>query len=241
MSTSMRNCKYCKAKRLDDLAPCPHCGSGARESLDSRIETHTPTLLIGTNRPEEGVQGLVVAAPGATSRTSLSDQGVVKIEVCGSKGIGRAGEFRVKHILYDRLARDHRFSRKEGAKDQDGEDDLVYIDGRSYVVQIVTAINGDCIGFHQANLGTANTSTSLNQIASWITETIKAKALKTDPPNTILALDANLLGVLASQSLVDTYRRAIVSAGPFRFAAIWMVGPTVETCFRLDNTEDVST
>ena len=185
------------------------------------------------------MQGLVVAAPGATSQTSLSDQGAATIEVRGSKGVGRPGELRVKHILYNRLARDHRVCRKDGAKDHDGEDDLLCIDDRSYVVQIVTALSGGRIGLDQASTGTANTSTSLGQIARWIAETIRAKVLKTDPPNTVLALDANLLGVLANEALVDTYRRTVGSRPSFGFAAIWMVGPTVERCLRLDNAASV--
>jgi hypothetical protein len=190
--------------------------------------------LITQNIPEEGIQGLLVAAPGSISQTSLSDQGVVKIKISGSKGVGRPGELRVKHVLYERLARDHQFTRKEGAKDQDGEDDLVLIDNRSFVVQIVTAVSGVFISLNQANAGTADTITTLEQVADWIVEAIRGKALRTDPPNTLLALDANLLGVLADKSLADTYRQAIASSGSFGFAAIWMVGPTAESCFRLD-------
>ena len=241
MPIETRKCKYCRARRPDDLAACPHCGAGARDSSDSRIETHAPTILVSTNRPEEGVQGLIVAAPGATSQTSLSDQGAATIELRGSKGVGQSGEPRVKHIVYDRLGRDHKFCRKDGAKDQDGEDDLICIDDRSYVLQIVTALAGKRIGLDQASTGTASTSASLDQIARWIEETIRVKALKTDPPNTVLALDANLLGVLVNEALVDTYRRTVGSSASFGFAAVWMVGPTVERCLRLDKAAVAAT
>jgi len=234
MSMASRECRYCRAKRPDDLAACPHCGAGARESRGSPFETHTPTILVGRNRPEEGVRGLVVAAPGATSETSLSDSGAATIQLRGSKGVGLSGEPRVKHVLYERLGRHHKFSRQDGAKDQDGEDDLICIDGRTYVLQVVTALTAKHIAFDQASAGTVSTSTSLDQIARWIEETIRAKSLKTKPPHTVLALDANHLGAIADESLVDAYYRTVGSPASFGFAAIWIVGPTVERCLRLD-------
>jgi hypothetical protein len=175
-----------------------------------------------------------VAAPGATSETSLSDSGAATIELRGSKGVGLPGEPRVKHVLYERLSRDHEFSRLDGAKDQDGEDDLICIDGRTYVLQVVTALTASRIRFDQASTGTAKTLASLDQIARWIEETIRTKALKTNPPRTVLALDANHLGAIADASLVDAYNRTVGSSADFGFAAIWIVGPTLERCLRLD-------
>jgi hypothetical protein len=175
-----------------------------------------------------------VAAPGATSETSLSDSGAATIELRGSKGTGKYGEPRVKHILYECLGRDHKFSRRGGAKDQEGEDDLICIDGQTYVLQIVTALTDDRIPFDQASTGTVSISTSLDEVARGIEKTIRLKVGSTNPPHTILALDANLLGVMADESLVDAYHRAVGSPASFGFAAIWIVGPTVERCLRLD-------
>ncbi len=233
MPMTTRTCRYCKARRPDDLEPCPHCGAGARDSADDRFETHTPTIQISTNRPEEGVRGLVVAAPGATSTTSVSASGAVTIALSGSKGTGRYGEPRVKHVLYERVGRDHTFSRQEGAEDPDGEDDLIWIDGRRYVLQVVTALTSH-LGLAIASTGTATTTASLDQVARWIEETIQGKAPSTNPPKTVLAIDANHLGAIAHESLIDAYHRTIGSAASFGFAAIWIVGPTVAQCLRLD-------
>jgi hypothetical protein len=234
MPTTTRKCRYCSASRPDDLAACPHCGAGARDSRDDLFETHTPTIQVGTNRPEEGVRGLVVAAPGATSKTSLSDSGAATIELSGSKGAGKYGEPRVKHVLYERLGRDHKFSRQEGAEDSHGEDDLIRIDGRRYVLQVVTVLTKKHLDFQQASTGTATTTASLDQIARWIEETIRAKVPTTNPPNTVLALDANHLGAIVDESLIDAYHRTVGSPASFGFAAIWIVGPTVQRCLRLD-------
>jgi hypothetical protein len=152
--------------------------------------------------------------------------------------VGRPGEARVRHILYERLAQDHTFCRSVGAKDELGEDDKIYLDGHEYIVQIVTALKGERIGLSQASNSTACTSINLDQVARWLAETIQGKVNKTDPPRTVLALDANLLGILASEALVDAYHRAAASS--FGFAAIWLVGATVDRCLRLKHMETTS-
>jgi len=234
MPTATRACHYCGARRPDDLAACPHCGAGARDSTDDPFETHTPTILVGKNRSDCGVRSLVVAAPGATSQTTLSDSGAVAIELSGSKGLGKYGEQRVKHVLYERLSREPEFKRQSGARDELGEDDLIWLSDRKYVLQVVSALSEHQVDFRLASTGTATVQTSIDQIATWLEQTIRAKTLSTNPPETVLALDCNHLGAIVDPSLVDVYHRRLGSPSSFGFASIWIVGSTVEQCLRLD-------
>lgn len=137
MSSRKRKCETCGRSRPNTAAACPICGA-ARETLsDGRVlTTYAPTIILGQNDAQTGRQGLVVAAPGATSETQLSPSGLFSISVTGSHGLGEGGEPRVKKMLRQRLRRDRADVVFEPGVNSDGEDGIVALGDQRYVLQI---------------------------------------------------------------------------------------------------------
>ena len=236
MSSPKRKCEICGRKRPDTLAACPICG-GARQTLSdgSLLTGYAPTVILGKNDPLAGHQGLVVSAPGATSETRLSQSGEFSISVTGSYGLGEDGEPRVKQTLGQRLQMDKVDSVFEPGMNSDGEDGILVLDGQRFALQITMALGRDRVDWEAANAGTTTASAKLETVAEWIDDVIKSKALRTDPPKTILALDANHLGVMADVALVACYQERFGSPSQrFGLAAVWLGGPLVERCLRLE-------
>jgi hypothetical protein len=235
MASRKRKCEICGKGRPDTEASCPVCG-GARETLpDGRVFTgYSPTLIQGKNDPQSGRQGLIVAAPGATSETELSRSGEFSISVTGAHGIGEAGEPRVKKLLERRLQLDEASVDFKPGDNSRGEDGIVYSGGRPHTLQISMALGRGHVDWVAASEGTATASGSTEQVAEWIDETIRSKAKEADPPKTILALDGNHLGIVAGPALVSCYLGRFGSPSQrFGFAAVWLVGPTLERCLKL--------
>jgi hypothetical protein len=236
MPSPKRKCEICGRTRPDTAAACPVCG-GARQTLsDGNVFTgYTPTLILGKNDPKTGHQGLVVSAPGATSETRLAPSGEFSICVAGSHGLGEAGEPRVKETLRQRLQLDGVDVVFEPGVNRDGEDGIIVLDGRRLALQITMALSRERVDWGAASAGTTTASATVEAVAKWIDEAIKSKVSKTDPPKTMLALDANHLGVLASAALVSCYQERFGSRSERdKFYAVWLVGPTVERCLKLE-------
>lgn len=194
-----------------------------------------PTVILGKNDPQTGSQGMVVSAPGATSDTRLSSSGEFSISVTGAYGLGEAGEPRVKKTLRQRLQIDGINAVFEPGDNSHGEDGILVLDDQRFTLQITMAFSHDRVDWAAASAGTTTTSANVESIAEWIDEVIKSKVSKTDPENTILALDANHLGIMADVALVSCYRKRFGSPSQrFGFPAVWLVGPTVERCLRLE-------
>lgn len=176
-----------------------------------------------------------MSAPGATSDTRLSPSGEFSIRVTGAYGLGEAGEPRVKKTLRKRLQIDGINAVFEFGVNSHGEDGILVLDGQRFALQITMALRRDRVDWAAACAGTATTSADVEGIAEWIDEAIKSKVPKTDPEKTILALDANHLGIMADVALVSCYRKRFGSHSlRFGFAAVWLVGPTVERCLKLE-------
>lgn len=236
MSSPKRKCEICGRNRPDTTAACPICG-GARQTFpDGSVATgYAATLILGKNDPQTGHQGLVVSTPGATSETRLSPSGDFSIRVTGAYGLGEDGESRVKRILGQRLRMDGVAFAFEPGINSAGEDGTLILEGRRFVLQITMALRRERVDWAAASAGPATASASIDDVAEWIDEVIISKASKANPTDTVLALDANHLGVMASDALVTRYRERFRSpALRFGFAAVWLVGPTVERCLRLE-------
>jgi hypothetical protein len=122
----------------------------------------------------------------------------------------------------------------EAGMNSEGEDGILVLDGRQFALQITMALWHKRVDWAAASTGTATASANIDSVAEWIDEVINSKASKTDPPNTILALDANHLGIMSDIALLSCYRDRFGSPSQrFGFAAVWVVGPTVERCLRL--------
>ena len=236
MSLPKRKCQTCKRTRPDTEAPCPRCVATLEIVSDGReLTTYPPTIIVGTNDGQTGHFGLVVAAPGATSETGLSPSGLFSIRLRGADGIGEYGEPRVRKILQQRFEMDGIAVVFQQGVNEDGEDGFILLDGLRYTLQITMALSRERIDWAAASTGTATASSYIGQVATWINEAIESKVPKTDPHKTILALDANHLGIIADVALGASYQERFGSpSARFGFAAVWLVGPTTERCLRLE-------
>jgi hypothetical protein len=236
MSWLKRKCETCGRTRLDTAAACPSCGAARKTLSNGRVlTTYAPTVILGKNDPQTGRQRLVVAAPGTTSETQLSPSGLFSISVTGSHGLGESGEPRVKKILGQRLQMDGVDVVFEAGVNSDGEDGILVLGGKRYALQITMALSRDRVDWAAASAGTATALANVGDIAEWIDEAIRSKVPKTDPEKTILALDANHLGIMADVALASCYQERFGSPSTrFGFAAVWLVGPTGERCLRLE-------
>jgi hypothetical protein len=146
-----------------------------------------------------------VAAPGATSETGLSPSGLFSIRLRGAEGIGKYGEPRVRTILQQRFQMDGIAVMFLQGVDEDGDDGIILLDDLRYTLQITMALSRERIDWAAASTGTATVSSYIGQVATWINEAIESKVPKTDPHKTILALDANHLGIIADVALATSY------------------------------------
>jgi hypothetical protein len=122
----------------------------------------------------------------------------------------------------------------EAGMNSDGEDGILVLDGRRFALQITMALSRNRVDWAAASAGTATASANIESVAEWIDEVIKSKVSKTYPTNTILALDANHLGIMSDVALLSCYRERFGSPSQrFSFAAVWLVGSTVERCLKL--------
>lgn len=235
MSSPKRKCEICGRNRPDTAEMCPICG-GARQTFSdgSVVTSYAPTVILGKNDSQTGRQGLFVSAPGATSETQLSPSGEFSISVTGAYGLGEDGEPRVRKILGERFQMDGVVFKFESGVNSNGEDGILILDGVRFALQITMALNLNHVDWAAASAGTATASASIDGVAEWINEVIKSKVSKTDPLTTILALDANHLGIMSDGALVSRYHERFGSASHrFGFVAVWLVGPTVDRCLML--------
>ena len=102
----------------------------------------------------------------------------------------------------------------------DGEDGILILDGRPFTLQITMALDRDHVDWAAASGGTTTSSANVETVAQWIDKVIQSKVPKTDPQKTILALDANHLGVMADVALLLCYQERFRKS----FAAVWFCG-----------------
>jgi len=206
------------------------------ECGESTLTGHPPTIIIFGPDKATGDTVARVAAPGSRSEARLARVGTISVVVDGTAGVGRPGEPRVVKVLRSRLKAEGVESEARLGEDSQGEDGLLNAAGASYVLQIVTVPpHGDF--WRDASVGSATTSVELAQVGEWIEESIQLKVGKTPEnmrANIILALDANHVGVLADETVIAPYLRRYGSPTErFKFASVWLVGPTANQCVRL--------
>jgi hypothetical protein len=173
---------------------------------------------------------------GTTSEARHSGDGTVSLEIRGTGNIGKRNEGRVVETLAQRLAQDGVTAMVSRGLDDRGEDGILRIGTREFVLQITTAPVAPDF-WKQANLSSARTDVPEPHAASWIRDAIIKKAAvlpKAQLGSTILAVDARHAGVLALSRLLGEYLRIYGRPeAEFGFASIWIVGPTADQCERL--------
>lgn len=234
------HCGDCGELVALDTKRCQRCGSEQGmvepETAKLTLTPYPPTIIIFGLDKASGNTVARVDAPGAHSITQLTLDGTVSVVVDGTGGVGRPGEARVVKVLRACLKNEGVESEERPGKDDRGEDRLLSAGGESYVLQIVTVPKHSDL-WRAASVGSATTSAEVVLVGEWIEESIKLKvqkASKSDRGKIILALDANHAGVLAHQTVVAPYLERYGSPTErFKFASVWLVGPTPAQCVRL--------
>ena len=197
---------------------------------------HPPTIITFGPDKASGDTVARVDAPAARSEARLSRVGTVSVVVDRTGGVGRPGEPRVVKVLRAHLKAKGVESDARPGEDSQGEDGLLNAAGASYVLQIVTVPQHGNF-WRDASVGSATTSVEVAQAGEWIEESIQLKVRKSPESNRasiILALDANHAGVLADETVVAPYlERCGSPTRRFKFASVWLVGPTPDQCVRL--------
>jgi len=173
-----------------------------------------------------------------TKSIAHADAGDFSLTVTDADSIGRDNETRVAKALADRLSVDGSTVRVEEGDDDRGEDRLLVVDGRSFVLQIITA-PADSGFWRAASSTTASIREPLSEAVMWLRGAIEQKGTKTpeDQANsTVLAIDSWHSSVLTKQDLLAEYLSRFGSPrAEYGFASVWIVGPTSDWCARLGN------
>jgi hypothetical protein len=125
---------------------------------------------------------------------------------------------------------------KDPDRDAWGEDAILTVDGRRYVVQLATAL-GTGKFWQEASAGSALTQVQIQGAVEWMRAALGKKAYGTRPAqwaDNVLALDARHSGVLATPPILESYLSRFSSPTvEFGFASVYVVGPTIPYCVRL--------
>ena len=202
----------------------------------SRIQGFAPSIILTGRNPQTGDVQIGVDSPGVRSRTRLSSNGLVSLDVRGAKGIGREGERQLAETLRTKLQQEGVSARVSAGQDNRGEDAIFNANGHTLVVQAVTAPAESEFWF-EASAGLASRQVDSPDVVQLLRRAILDKVRKyplSQRANILLAIDARHAGVLASKPVVDGYLGRYGSPGvEFGFASVWVVGPTGEYCCRL--------
>jgi hypothetical protein len=232
----MRDCSD-RSGSLPSLR-APRCGLVPTGPPAVRFGRFSPTIIIDGPDAATGDAVIKVSAPGATSETRLSKEGLVSLKVQGAGEIGRRGESQALKTLRQKLQADGLAVTlsKDAARDARGEDAILTAGNERYVVQFVTAPGAEKFWQH-ASAGSALTQVQIQGAVDWIRTALDKKAYGTRPAqwtDTILALDARHSGVLATPPILENYLSRYSSpAVEFGFASVYVAGPTVPYCARL--------
>jgi len=132
---------------------------------------------------------------------------------------------------------DHEVSQKRGARDEDGEDGLLLVDGRQIEIQIVTMPSDTEVWRTLNASGASSRAGDLRAQVGLVRGALERKARKAK--GTLVALDAAHFGALVRRELVDAYLaeyRAPVEE--FSFDDVWIIGPTVRSSVRFLRREN---
>jgi hypothetical protein len=183
-----------------------------------------------------------VRTPAGSQSEAVVRDGDVRLDVATRGDIGRRGEPRLVSVLLEALKNSgHNVGVTEG-EDRRGEDARLIFDGQPLLMQAVTVPIAREF-WQTASVASSSTQVSYERAAQWIREAVEKKALSLGPGSrrqTLLALDANHAGVLATPEVVSAYRaRHRSPCEEFGFAGVWIVGPTASltTCLTTAHAE----
>lgn len=240
MSAEMRACVACGVEAARDARTCPYCGATFDVTVTPgtgrlALKGHAPTPIEHGRDAKTGDEIIRVSAPGTTSESRLDGSGRMSVRVEGAAGVGRSGEGRVAKTLSQTLkARGHEVEVGAG-RDDHGEDRMISVDESAFVMQAVTAPPASDF-WREARVSSASTLVDIPAAAAWLREAISTKASRTPSDQrarTILTIDAQHSGLLASPSVRDAYVGLHGDPSEDGWASVWIVGPVGEYCVRL--------
>lgn len=236
-------CADCTHEWLDKAVVCPACGS-------TRVGRHFGVGMAATVHMKASIEGLAdnrrgevetiqyFTASGSRSDSTLSPAGI-ELTLRAPVNAGRISEPPVTERVLRHLRSEGRVASLLEAEDNRGEDSVIVCDGERITVQIVT-VPGSTEFLKQASLGSASTTVTNEGAAHWIASAVKKKQGKyalTDRAHTLLAIDAQMVGVLASPQVaaaVAQFHGDICQQSGF--GAVWIVGPSDSRCTRIGSS-----
>jgi hypothetical protein len=221
-----------------ERANCPTCAPGSyvitAESGNYGLTGH-PIGTVVESPPDHPVGRRVEYRPasGGQAVSDTDSAGSFTADLSGPLERGKSNEERVMEVLAAALKQQgHEVSRKRGARDEDGEDGLLVIDGRQTETQIVTMPVDPEVWEMLNAYGASSRTGDLRAQVGLIRGALKHKAYKAK--GALVALDATHFGALVGRALVDVYLAEYRSpVEEFSFLHVWIIGPTVRSSVRL--------
>jgi|GEM_PF-1777763 len=251
----MSNSEYCSncGECLDDLpaslsgekAPCPKCGSTARNiqvKVSNTINATDYAAMLG-KREGRAIGFRESTREGRATSADRHDDGSLSYSLLGSSPQGEEDTLTACRVLVKVLnASGENWADpapSEGIVDCEAVD--TKFSNRRLSIQVIRAIADQELwrklnlqkNLHESRVGK-------NQLVYQIKSTIEKKANDRAIPRTIrpsltLALDATRLPVLGFEDVVEEFRSQFGNwAKSLGFKAIWLVGPQDKLTWRLD-------
>jgi hypothetical protein len=226
--------------------------AGAESLDDSTLDPSRDTIVPITGVAMTGAVGQVgiVAASnaenraaiqrrttsGTVSRSSVTSDGAIDLELVGKADAGADVEARVAEILRDALAeRGRTVGQLQRPEDDRGDDRVLEIDGRRVGVQITTVVP-DTSFFRPREIdASVQLHADRDTVTRWIVDAISKKNKRypeSDRRSRILALDCDLFAVIGWPPAINSTSPEIQNAC-LGWSGVWLIGPTAETSVRL--------
>ena len=236
-------CADCTQEWADAATQCPACGS-------SRVGRHFGVSMAASTVMKPGIEGLAdnqrgdaqvinYFTPSGSRSDATLDPTRVELTLRAPLNAGRKSEERVAERVVSQLQREGRDARVVEAKDDRGEDSVIVCDTERITVQVIT-VPPSTEFLRDASLGSASTIVTHEGAANWIATAVEKKQSKYSPADrahTLLAIDAQMVGVLASPQIVKAVSQfhgdLCQTSG---FGAVWIVGPSDSRCTRLGSS-----
>jgi hypothetical protein len=240
MPEPISRCNDCGHQWPSPAGPCLKCGSQNTGRLFAMsfhsVITPTATLEAVADNSRGDQQTIQYLSRSGGRADSTLGPAQLDLTLRRPIDIGKKGEPVVVERVLGQLRADGHTISTLSHRDELGEDHLVDCDGSEVVIQVIGVPTAtDFIG--EASRGSASTSVSLEQAASWIRDAVAKKQAQYAPAvraTMLLALDVRAVGVLVSPLVADELRaRHGDLCSDSGFAAIWLVGPSDSRCTRL--------
>lgn len=172
-----------------------------------------------------------------SSKSRISEDGNIQADISGTPHLGRNNEPNVIKNLRKALDSDGRsVSDVSDGDDDRGEDAIiVFKDGTKLVAQVASVPSKKEILQEIGRGSEYIDNIPIDKAVEHILDAIQRKSKKYGPScaRMLLALDIRHFGMFSNPSVVDSINDQMEKIRGFRFAEIWLIGPTVSQCCRI--------